>query len=683
MNILLRSILIAAILIVASDQTINAQEGSGGKASQVELRGRVLDAATDKPLEYANVAVYSLPDSSLANGGITNAKGNFSLFVGPGNYFVQIQFISYQIKTIPAVTVDAGINDLNLGITKMALDVETLEEVVVQAERDQVEMKLDKRVVNVGKDASNAGRNAADILDNVPSVSVDQEGNVSLRGSENVRILIDGKPSGLIGISSSDGLRQLQGDVIESIEVVTNPSARYDAEGNAGIINIILKKDRKKGLNGSINLNTGYPDNHGASVNFNFRREKVNFFVNYNIQYRRRPGEGSNLQLFNLSDSSYISDQSTDFERGGLSNSVRTGFEYFLTNRNTITASFLYRNSNDQNERSTRFRDFDGSNQLFQESVRDEEEDEDDINYQYDLSYRRTFKNKRQLLTADIQYRDNSEVELADITENTLFTLADFVIDDNPQNSDNQELEESWLVQADYVHPIGLKGKFETGYRGNFRKLANNYLVQTLVDGQLINDTNLSNNFRYTENVNAAYAIYGDELNKFSYLLGLRLEATDIEINLLQTDERFSKQYTDLFPSAFLTYKIAQGNSIQASYSRRIRRPRSRNLNPFPFSINDNRNLRTGNPDLDPTYTDSYEIGYLKTWKKSSLYSSFYYRQTKGVVQRITRRVDTVNISSPVNLSTENAYGFEFNYNYDITDWWKINDLPIKISTTI
>lgn len=640
---------------------------------KLSIKGKVVDASTGQPLEYTNVSLLSVMDSSLVDGGITNPGGNFVLSALPGKFFVKVQFISFKTKVIADVIVGKGSSEIDLGLIKLIADVETLAEVVVKGERDQVEMTLDKRVVNVGKDASNAGRSAVDILDNVPSVAVDQDGNVSLRGSENVRILIDGKPSGLIGISSSDGLRSLQGDVIESIEIVTNPSARYDAEGNAGIINIILKKDRKKGLNGSFTLNTGYPNNHGASVNLNFRREKVNFFVNYSFRYRKSPGSGATLQQFSLPDSSFTSDQSTDFERGGLSNSIRTGVEFFLTDRTTLTTSFLYRVSDGQNDRMTTFRDFDGNQQLFEESIREEEEDEEDINYQYDLSYRRTFKNKRQLLTADIQYRDNSEIELANIDEITPFSLISETVENENQRSDNEESEQSWLFQADYVHPIGAKGKFETGYRGNFRRLSNDYLVQTLVGDDLIIDTNLSNNFRYDENVNAAYAIYGNEIQKFSYLVGLRLEATDIEIDLLQTDENFDKSYTNLFPSAFLTYQIAKGNSIQTSYSRRIRRPRSRNLNPFPFSIGDNRNLRTGNPDLDPTYTNSYEVGYLKTWTKSSLYSSFYYRQTSGVVQRITRRVDSVNISSPVNLSEADAYGFEFNYNYDITDWWKVN----------
>lgn len=661
------------VLILCLAVQADAQRLSRGPGQPVVLKGSVVDAATNKPLEYTSVSFFAIRDSSLVAGGVTDASGNFSIDARRGRFFAKIQFVSYKPKIISYLRINGESPEIDMGVIKLSSDVETLSEVVVEGERDQVEMTLDKRIVNVSKDASNAGRSAVDILDNVPSVAVDQDGNVSLRGSDNVRILIDGKPSGLIGISSSDGLRSLQGDVIESIEIVTNPSARYDAEGNAGIINIILKKNRKKGLNGSVTANTGYPDNHGISLNLNFRKKKFNFFVNYSLRYRNSPGNAATFQQFVLPDSSYTSDQNRTFERQGLSNSFRGGMEYYFNSRNTITGSFLYRVSDDSNNRLTNFRDFDDTQNLFEESIREENEEEEDNNFQYDLSYRRTFKNKRQLLTADLQYRDNSEVELATINETTPFSLGNVISTNENQFSDNAESEESWLAQVDYTHPIGLKGKFEMGYRGNFRKLANDYSVETLIDDERILDTNLSNDFRYQENVNAAYAIYGNELKKFSYLIGLRLEATDIDIALLQTDESFSKQYTDLFPSAFFTYKIAKGNSIQTSYSRRIRRPRSRSLNPFPFSIGDNRNLRTGNPDLNPTYTNSYEVGYLKTWRKSSLYSSFYYRQTSGIVQRITRRVDTVNVSAPVNLSDGDAYGFEFNYTYDITSWWKVN----------
>lgn len=669
-------IVLSFIILDLSAQGSNRSSGQRGDRAKFppkKVTGKVIDKQTGLPLEYTNISFFSVRDSSLVTGGITDAMGNFVIKMRPGRFYAIVQFISYAPKIISGLGMRPDSDGLNMGTVSLQADTEMLHNVIIEGEKDQVELKLDKRIFNVGKDLSNTGRSAIDILNNVPSVAVDQDGSVSLRGSENVRILIDGKPSGLIGISNSDGLRQLQGDIIESIEVVTNPSARYDAEGDAGIINIVLKKKRKKGLNGSVTLNTGYPDNHGASFNFNYRKKKINFFANYGISYRKSPGSGFSLQKYTEADTSYRTDQNLDFTRGGLNNNIRTGIEYSLNEKNSLTGSFLYRISDGENDRTTHFKDYNELDILHRNQQRVENENEEDKNYQYDLNYRRTFKKKGQLMTADIQHRDNGEVEKGDIEQTTLFLSEGATELDLSQRSSNIESESSWLLQADYAHPIGPKGQFETGYRGNFRKLANDYLVEDLVGTVWTNNINLSNDFRYSENVNALYAIYGNEVGRISYQLGLRVESTDIEIDLLQTNEAFRKDYVDFFPSAFFTYKLEEGNSLQASYSRRLRRPRSRNLNPFPFSIGDNRNLRTGNPDLNPTYTDSYELGVLKTWKKSNLFSSVYYRRTNGVVQRITERIDTINISLPVNLSLQNAVGLEFNYSYDLLKWWKLS----------
>jgi outer membrane receptor protein involved in Fe transport len=649
------------------------QRGNRTNMPPKTVTGMVVDAQSGTPLEYTNISFYALRDSSLVTGGITDVEGKFAIDMRPGRFYAIVQFISYKSITIAGLGMRPDSDGLDMGVIELQADTEILDDVVIAGDKDQVELRLDKRVFNVGKDLSNTGRTAVDILNNVPSVAVDQDGNVSLRGSENVRILVDGKPSGIIGISSSDGLRQLQGDIIESIEVVTNPSARYDAEGDAGIINIVLKKKRKKGLNGGITLNTGYPNNHGASFNFNYRKKKVNLFANYGIRYRMSPGSGYSLQKYTEIDTSYRTDQNLDFTRGGLNNNIRTGIEYSLNDKNTISGSFLYRISDGANERTTNFKDYNSDDILFRDQQRFEDENEEDENYQYDLNYRKTFKKKGQVLTADVQYRDNGEIEKGDIDQTTLFLLEGAAEPDETQRSTNTESENSWLLQADYAHPIGAKGKAEVGYRGNFRALANDYLVEDLIGTTWSNNINLSNDFRYKEDVNAVYGIYGNEIGKISYQAGIRVEATDIAIDLLQTAESFRKNYVNFFPSAFFTYKISEGNSVQTSYSRRLRRPRSRNLNPFPYSIGDNRNLRTGNPDLNPTYTDSYELGYLKTWKKSNLFSSVYYRKTNGVVQRITERIDTINISKPVNLSVQNAFGLEFNYSYDLSKWWKIS----------
>ena len=321
-------------------------------AQNFTISGKVTDEATGSPLQFANVAVFQEQDSSLVTGGVTQADGSFNIKIAPGDYYVRIQFVTYSPKIFSGIKINRNNPNQNFGEIILAPANTELEEIVVQAERTQMQLQLDKKVYNVGKDLSNLGGSASDLLANLPSVSVDVEGNVELRGSTSVKVLIDGKPSGLVGLSSTDALRQMQGNMIETVEIITNPSARYDAEGMAGIINIILKKDTRKGVNGSFQVNTGWPHNHGASVNMNLRRNWVNFFVNYGIDYRKAPGIGETLQRFPQAGPDEVArtDQYTDRLRGGISNSVRFGSDFFLNDKTSITTAFLYRYSDELNE---------------------------------------------------------------------------------------------------------------------------------------------------------------------------------------------------------------------------------------------------------------------------------------------------------------------------------------------
>lgn len=667
------SIVIFFLSIVKSQGQQPGFNQRGQDQLPFSVSGQIVDAETGAPLEYTTVSLHNISDSSLVTGGITNEKGEFKISTRPGRFYLQVQFISYRDKMLENIHLNKNNPEVQLGNISLEPDSETLSEVVVAGEKSQMLMKLDKRVFNVGKDLSNAGGNAAEILDNIPSVTVDVDGNVSLRGSQNVRILVDGKPSGLVGISSTDALRQLQGDLIERIEVITNPSARYEAEGMAGIINIILKKDNREGLNGAFNITAGYPNNYGASINLNLRKKWVNLFVNYGVNYRKTPGKGSSFQQFFFSDSTYFTDRTREHERGGLSNNARFGADFFLNDKNTLTTSMLYRVSDEENDTDIRYKDFSGAGNLIAQTLRQDKEIEDESNQEYVINYSRTFDKKRQKLTADIQYRESREKEDSDLMESLLDQSTVSFEANLFQRSLNDELENNLFIQADYVHPFGKEGKIETGFRSTFRKIDNDYIVEELNEsGVWENLEGFTNHFNYDENIYAVYAIAGNKMNRISYQLGLRMEITDIRTKLEETNEDNEKNYTDFFPSAHLTYELKKSNSIQASYSRRLNRPRFRELNPFS-SFSDSRNIWTGNPDLDPEYTNSYEIGYLKNWEDASLYYGVYYRHTTDVTQRITRVEDGITFTRPENLSTENAFGIEANISKDIKDWWKVN----------
>jgi hypothetical protein len=310
-NLFAKRILIGMFCLIS----ISPAFSQNRRETLFSIDGRIIDAQSGAPLEYSTASLFNKKDSSLVNGNVTDEDGKFIIEAPEGEFWLELKFISYVDRVLNNIIVDNS--NINLGDIKLTSDTKTLSEVVVSAQKDQMELKLDKRVFNVAADLTNVGRNAAEILDNVPSVTVDLDGNVSLRGSSSVRILVDGKPSGLVGISSTDALRMLQGDLIERIEVVTNPSARYDAEGMAGIINIILKKDKRNGLNGTFNLNLGYPTNYGASFNINMRRSWLNLFSSYGFNYRENPGGGASYQEFYLPDSIYFTERTQNRVRSG------------------------------------------------------------------------------------------------------------------------------------------------------------------------------------------------------------------------------------------------------------------------------------------------------------------------------------------------------------------------------
>ncbi|NRB63903.1 MAG: TonB-dependent receptor [Saprospiraceae bacterium] len=650
--------------------------GSYLVAQKTTISGEVMDSNTDAPLAYATVSLLSQVDSSLVTGGITFEDGRFSLDADPGVYVVKAGFVGFQAQYIGPIEVNGSQKEINAGRFSLAVDAEVLDEIVVSTERSQTEMALDKRVFNVGKDLASAGNSAVDILDNVPSVAVDVEGNVTLRGSSGVRILIDGKPSGLIGVGGTDGLRSLPADLIEKVEVITNPSARYEAEGTAGVINIVLKKDRRSGLNGSFDLSTGVPDNHGLTFNVNYRQNNFNFFGNVGGRLRTSPGVGSVIQEFLRNDSLFIYEQERASDRRSWSLSSRAGAEYFFNENTTLTGSFQYRYSESDNFTDLTYRDYVGSREnLEQISVRVDNEIETDPTLEYSLTFRKEFQGKDHDLVADLRWQDNSEREQSDLVE--AFYSPDFEtlpdLDDLVQRSDNQEGERQLITQLDYRKPIGNEGLFEVGYRGSFRLIQTDYLVEEIANGAWFSLDGLSNNFNYEEDVLAAYSTVGDKYGNFSFQAGLRAEYSLIVTELEQTLERNERDYLNLFPSVFLNYEFSGENQVQLSYSRRIRRPRFRSLNPF-FSFSDNRNFRSGNPNLNPEFTNSFEVSHLKFWEKGSLTSAVYYRETDGVTENIREVFDDgTSVSFPVNLSTERAVGIEFTYAYNPWEWMRLN----------
>jgi outer membrane receptor protein involved in Fe transport len=635
-------------------------------AQDYAITGNLIQASNNEALGFATAIVYRQADSTMAANATTDIDGSFEMEVSPGNYYLVFQFLGYDNKVVPGITISGP---LDMGTVTMGQSSVALETVTVEAERSQMVMKLDKRVFNVAKDLTGGGSTAADILNNVPSVNVDPEGNVSLRGSNGVRILVDGKPSAMLSSGDLDALRRMQGDIIESVEVITNPSARYEAEGEAGIINIILKKNKKTGLNGSFGANAGYPENFGASYSLNYRRNAFNLFSNFGVSYNRSPGGGSDEQRFFNPDGSLRQyyETVTDQDRGGFGGNFQLGTDWFINDKTQLTGYLLYRKSDDNNLTDVSYRDFDENRNLTDLTVRDVVEESGNQNLEGSLNFKRTFDQKDKEWTAVFQYSLDDDLELSDITETTRG-------EDGPlfQTSSNTEYETNLLMQTDYVHPFNDSIKLEGGLRATFRTIENAFQVQEGFDR---NDLTVVGAFddelEYNENIVAGYFIASGEFGKVGVQAGLRGELSDVTAALLKSESTNEQDYFNFFPSAAFTYQFAETTQLQLSYSRRLSRPYFRLLLPFS-NFNNTRNNSQGNPTLRPEYTDSYEAGLLKYLPRGSVLASVYYRYTTGVIQRLLLPADDgTTLRFPVNLGNRNSYGIEFNFNYDVADWWK------------
>lgn len=665
-KMLSRKLLLIFTFLGILSQSLLSQPLAPKVDQAIVLTGKIVDKEGNSPLEFASVQLFDAGDSSIVTGELTNGQGEFLIKTGAGDYYLQINYLGYKSRFVSDIKLAKGSGKKDLGAIQMSKSALTVDEVEISAEKNAVEFKLDKRVYNVSKDVTAMGSTADELLQNLPSVVVDGEGNVSLRGSQNVRILIDGKPSGLL-TGGPDALRLLQGNLIERIEVITNPSAKYDAEGEVGIINIVLKKERQKGLNGSFALNAGYPTILGGSANLNLRKKWVNLFLNAGLNYRNSPGRAYFTQRNTLADTSFSLITDRSFQRGGLTPSIRFGSEFFINDRNIITLAGNAQFQDGQNFTSITYSEFDDRGELARVTERVSEETEVQNSYGLEGNYTRTFSQKDRKWTMDFRWDRTDDQENSAVTQTLLEGSGENPVD---QRIANVEDRKTFFFQTDYVHPFGRKFKFETGARGSYRTFDNNYGVESFVGGEWIPDEEFFNRFIYKEGIYAGYAILSQERKKLSYQLGIRTEYTDIVTESQNNGEVNPREYINFFPSAGISYKIKPTTTLQFSYSRRISRPSAWTLLPFR-NFTDSRNTYEGNPYLNPEFTQSFETGILDYQEKGSILFSFYYRYRTDVIERITvYEQERVRIF-PINLATQDAFGIEGNISRDFFPWWK------------
>lgn len=678
-----------SILIFAQGQRPGGQFRNGGQAPNGRFYGKVVDAA-NKGIEAASVTlVQKRTDSAtkqiketIVSGMLTTANGEFSLENIPafGQYTLKItgigfkayeQNVAFQMpnrngNTDPNTMLSAL--DKDLGNIKLQIDDKALTGVTVTATRSSMQMGIDRKIFNVEQNIVSAGGSAIDVLKNVPTVSVDIDGNVSLRNSA-PQIFVDGRPTNMT-------LEQIPADAIESIEVITNPSAKFDASGGtAGILNIVLKKAKRVGYSGNVRANVDSRGKIGFGGNANIRQNKINFFVMGNYNQRKSIGSSvTNRSLFNP-DTTY-SLQNDQNEMNGAFGFGRAGFDYFIDNRNTFTLSGSLARGNmrptSERELSTLIK----STELF--STRNSEGKNLFKNYGAQTSYKHNFPKTGHELTADVTYNEGRNSNNSHINSNYFTMPGRQFINDSTEIQSGSNNNDNLIVQTDYVNPLNDNSKLELGGRTsirNVKSLTSYYSLQD--DGSL--KVNQYLNYNSRDQVYAAYANYSSRIKNFGYQLGLRVESSSYEGVLPDTKEEFNIDFPiSLFPSVFLSEKLSDHDDLQFNYSRRINRPGFWQLFPF-YDITDPLNVTRGNANLKPEFTHSFELSYSKTFKnRDNFLASFYFKNTTDLITR-TQALEFVPaldstqwVLSFTNANNSYVTGLELISRNKITRWWEV-----------
>jgi outer membrane receptor protein involved in Fe transport len=622
------------------------------QSTRYEISGKVVEAQTNQAIDYATVVVLEKATGEMMTGATTANGGLFKLSTNTEEIILQISFIGFVNVQIEDITFDDRVADL--GLIKLGADPNTLEEVLISAEKSTTEFKLDKRVFNVGSDLSSSGASALEVLNNVPSVNVNIEGQISLRGSRGVQILIDGKPS-ILSDEAGNALGTITADMIESIEVITNPSAKYEAAGTAGIINIVLKKNEKTGMNGSISLNTGTPHNHSVGFSLNRRTEKFNLFTQLGAGYRELPTDKENINRDNINNLE-ISSIGEEYRNEAFYNII-LGSDYYINEQNVITlsGSFAY----EVEEQPSAF-EFSREVNETVESVwtRNEETEATNPKLQYELQYKRDFTDNEdhQLLFSAIG-RYFGKDQSSSFT-NTLANGNKYSPD---QITETHFSEGKYTFNLDYTKPFDDEWTLELGSQYLTNNVSNDFAVSNESMGEFIIDEGLTNIFEYDQNVFGLYGTTAYEGDVWGIKLGLRMEHTELSTLLVNTNEENKQNFTNLFPSAHTSYKISDAISFQAGYSKRIYRPALWDLNPF-FNIRNNFSIRVGNPNLLPEFTDSYEFGSIFILNDISLNVNVYHRFTTDKIERVSFFENNINTYRPENIGINKATGLEVNF---------------------
>ncbi|MDR1006629.1 MAG: TonB-dependent receptor family protein [Bacteroidales bacterium] len=687
--------ILAMTMFLSANLFAQDKQGNAAKRKAVTLNGKVIDANNSEPLMYVNVILLNPKDSSLVSGGTTNEKGLFSFETKLGKYIMKVSYIGYKdifrdIELKEAAT--------NLGTLQMTSKATNLGAVEVSAQKSMMEYQLDKRVINIDQNIVTAGGDATDVLQSLPSVSVDEDGNVTLRGNSNVKVLIDGKPSELLGNDLATVLQQIPASTIESVEEITNPSAKYDPEGMSGIINIKLKEKEGRGLQGNFSVSGGsalqkLTPRSNASFGINYSTNKFALFAQADGRFSTRANKNDGLKFLFSHDTNMFSNIIRSQRKGqseNLSGGIKLGADWYINKKNTLTFTYGGRMFGSLSDWDT----INNTDLFLADSPREVLEADDESRngqfHNFAINYTKKFSNPEQELTLDANYNiglfGNESTQLMDYS-----FISDYEKKDESESRSNRA-----VVMLDYVHPFSKKARLDVGYNLNY-SFGNSY-QDYFINGNSQRDDAMSYTYNNDEQIHAIYATFGYSFNdKLSAQAGLRAEvfsSNGTRKIISDTAVKFETDYNSLYPTLHLSYAFTKTQSAQISYSRRVNRPRGWDLLPT-VDISNPEQIRLGNPDLKPEYTDAYELGYSVIFPTTTIFASAYYRQTNDRITWYNFLWNTANAHdygfdwalaiagdevdkgklamTSMNITKSYNYGLELIIDQQIAKWWKIN----------
>lgn len=665
-----------SILFVLCSLATFAQPGSGKGMREMpmdaELSGKIIDAQVETPVEYASVALYNLKNDSLITGTITDADGQFRLTELPyGLFRIEIKFIGYNTKVSEEFKLNPKKKQLDLGDIKIEQAFEQLEEVEIVAERKHIDYKIDRKVINVAQDVASANGSAVDVLENTPSVETDIDGNVSLRGSTNFTVLVDGRPTVLAG---TDALQQIPAANIETIELITNPSVKYDPDGIAGIINIKLKKNKSGGISGLVNLSAGN-DGYSTNVLMNYKTEKVNLFGGFEIQNKNMDGVRLMDQEWDLAEGMQYTYLRGDRGHSNKGYELKFGSDFYLNDKNTLTIglSFGERGMNRNADFTSNVIEPDASQYYY-----DSESDFEVTHKYYMLTadYTKKFENLGHELSFSTQLITSNRNSDEDLLSEYFYPEMPILYTGSKSLEEGAENE--FRLKVDYTLPISKISKFETGIQTRIDGSDSDYKAKNFNTNTNLweDDVEAFNEFNLTYNIHAAYVSFSSMFAGFEYLAGLRGEYTDRVMELPASNKKYVVDRYDLFPSLHISRQLFGGQQIQLSYSRRVNRPQEFYLNPNPRWVND-YTMRVGNPEILPEFVDSYELNYQKTFKIATFTVEAYHRQTNNLINRIqtegSQGDDNIIVFTVANIDHDYSTGVELSMNLNPVNWFMLN----------